>query len=171
MGAAGAVEAVIADALAICAVAAPTFAEGERAALVAGRLRAQGAAPRIDAAGNVVARFGAADGPAAIVAAHLDTVFAAGTPLRPHRDGGVLRGPGIGDDALALAALVHLARRLAGAAQAPASVVLAATVGEEGSAICAAPAHCSTRSSATRSWRSRATASNRSRSRASARPG
>lgn len=133
MGAAGAVEAVIADALAICAVAAPTFAEGERAALVAGRLRAQGAAPRIDAAGNVVARFGAADGPAAIVAAHLDTVFAAGTPLRPRRDGGVLRGPGIGDDALALAALVHLARRLAGAARAPAHpVVLAATVGEEG---------------------------------------
>jgi tripeptide aminopeptidase len=58
-------------------------------------------------------------------------VFAADTPLPVRRDGGVLRGPGIGDDALALAALVRLARRLA--ADPPAHpVVLAATVGEEG---------------------------------------
>jgi tripeptide aminopeptidase len=65
------------------------------------------------------------------VTAHLDTVFAAGTPLEPARDGDVLRGPGIGDDSLALAALVHLARRLTAAPPAH-PVVLAATVGEEG---------------------------------------
>ncbi|HWV85324.1 MAG TPA: hypothetical protein VNZ62_07735, partial [Capillimicrobium sp.] len=72
---------------------------------------AAGAAPRVDAAGNVLAAFGpaaAADRPAAIVAAHLDTVFAAGTPLRPRREGDRLLGPGIGDDSLAVAALVHL---------------------------------------------------------------
>lgn len=47
------------------------------------------------------------------------------------RDGGVLRGPGIGDDSLAVAALIHTARRLS---TTPPSrpVVLAATVGEEG---------------------------------------
>jgi len=95
---------------------------------------AAGAAPRVDAAGNVLAAFGpaaAADRPAAIVAAHLDTVFAAGTPLRPRREGDRLLGPGIGDDSLAVAALVHLARRLRAAPPAR-PVVLAATVGEEG---------------------------------------
>ncbi|HEY8582443.1 MAG TPA: M20/M25/M40 family metallo-hydrolase, partial [Capillimicrobium sp.] len=79
----------------------------------------------------MLARFGPADGPAAVVTAHLDTVFAADTPLAPRRDGDTLHGPGIGDDSLALAALVHLARRLA--AEPPRlPVVLAATVGEEG---------------------------------------
>lgn len=82
--------------------------------------------------GNVLVRFGPGDGPAAIVTAHLDTVFAAGTPLAPRRDGDVLRGPGIGDDALALAALLHLARRLVAAPAPRHPVVLAATVGEEG---------------------------------------
>jgi len=129
---AAAVDALVADALRICAVPAPTFAEGPRAELVAGLLTAAGAPARQDATGNVVARFGAdAGGPAAVVAAHLDTVFDAGTALQPRRDGDLLRGPGIGDDSLALAALVHLARRLA-AAPPERPVVLAATVGEEG---------------------------------------
>jgi len=90
-----------------------------------------GAQPTTDAAGDVLARFGPPDGPAAIVAAHLDTVFPAGTPLDPRREGDRLHGPGIGDDCLGLAALLHLARRLAGdAPQRP--VLIAATVGEEG---------------------------------------
>jgi acetylornithine deacetylase/succinyl-diaminopimelate desuccinylase-like protein len=129
----GVVDALVADALEICAVAAPTFAEERRAALVSAKLAdATGAPPATDAAGNLIVRFGPADGPAAIVAAHLDTVFEATTPLRPVRDGNRLRGPGIGDDSLAVAALVHLARHLA-AGPAPAhAVVLAATVGEEG---------------------------------------
>ncbi|UGS37898.1 M20/M25/M40 family metallo-hydrolase [Capillimicrobium parvum] len=127
----GAVDALVADALRICAVAAPTFDEGARAALVADLLREAGARPEVDAVGDVVARFGPEHGPAAIVAAHLDTVFDAATPLQPRRDGDLLRGPGIGDDSLAVAALVHLARRL-GAAPPGHPVVLAATVGEEG---------------------------------------
>ena len=119
------------DALAICAIAAPTFAEQARAAHVAGLLRAAGAAPQVDPAGNVVARFGPADGPAAIVAAHLDTVFGPEVDVTPHRDADLLHGPGIGDDSLAVAALVHIARRLA--ARPPRHpIVLAATVGEEG---------------------------------------
>ena len=94
-------------------------------------LREAGAHPQTDATGNVLARFGPAGGPAAIVAAHLDTVFGADVDVTPTRDGDVLRGPGIGDDSLAVAALVHLARRLA--ARPPVHpVVLAATVGEEG---------------------------------------
>jgi acetylornithine deacetylase/succinyl-diaminopimelate desuccinylase-like protein len=129
----GAVDALVADALEICAVAAPTFAEGRRAALVATKLAAAtGSAPVADPAGNLIVRFGAADGPAAIVAAHLDTVFDAATPLEPARDGDMLRGPGIGDDSLAVAALVHLAKRLAARPAPSHPIVLAATVGEEG---------------------------------------
>jgi tripeptide aminopeptidase len=130
---AGVVDALVADALEICAVAAPTFAEGRRAALVGEKLAAAtGFVPATDDAGNLIVRFGPADGPAAIVAAHLDTVFDAATELHPTRDGDRLRGPGIGDDSLAVAALVHLAQRLAGHAVPAHPVVLAATVGEEG---------------------------------------
>jgi acetylornithine deacetylase/succinyl-diaminopimelate desuccinylase-like protein len=90
-----------------------------------------GVAAQLDDAGNVLARFGPAAGPAAVVTAHLDTVFDADTPLAPACDGDRLRGPGIGDDSLAVAALVHLARRLTAAPPAH-PIVLAATVGEEG---------------------------------------
>ena len=122
---------IAADALALCAIAAPTFTEAERGRAMAEMLRAAGARPATDPAGNVLARFGPDDGEAAIVTAHLDTVFPAGTPLDARREGDRLRGPGVGDDCLGLAALLHLARRLAAAApQRP--VLLAATVGEEG---------------------------------------
>jgi acetylornithine deacetylase/succinyl-diaminopimelate desuccinylase-like protein len=127
-----AVDRVAADALALCAIAAPTGDEEERARAVAQRLAEAGAAPARDAAGNVIARFGPEGEPAAVVAAHLDTVFPAGTPLEPRRSAGALHGPGIGDDCLGLAALVHLAARLADGAAPVHPVVLAATVGEEG---------------------------------------
>jgi acetylornithine deacetylase/succinyl-diaminopimelate desuccinylase-like protein len=97
---------------------------------VADRLRAAGAQVQADETGNVVARFGPG-GPAAILAAHLDTVFGPEVDVTPSRDGDVLRGPGIGDDSLAVAALIHTARRLADAPPAH-PIVLAATVGEEG---------------------------------------
>ena len=80
----------------------------------------------------MLARFGPRDGAASIVAAHLDTVFPHDTPLQPRRDDGLLHGPGIGDDCLGLAALLHLARRLAAGPPPEHPIVLAATVGEEG---------------------------------------
>jgi acetylornithine deacetylase/succinyl-diaminopimelate desuccinylase-like protein len=85
-----------------------------------------------DAVGNVLARFGPANGPAAIVAAHLDTVFPAGTELEPRRTREELHGPGIGDNCLGLAALLHLARHLGDRGEPQHPVLLAATVGEEG---------------------------------------
>jgi acetylornithine deacetylase/succinyl-diaminopimelate desuccinylase-like protein len=125
-------ERVVADALELCAIAAPPFGEGPRGDEVARRLAAGGAKPERDGAGNVLARFGPASGPAAILAAHLDTVFPAGTPIDARRDGGVLCGPGVGDDSLGLAGLLHAARRLAAAPAPPHPVLLVATVGEEG---------------------------------------
>jgi acetylornithine deacetylase/succinyl-diaminopimelate desuccinylase-like protein len=80
----------------------------------------------------VLARVGP-PGPAVVVAAHLDTVFPDGTPLAPSRRGGRLLGPGIGDNSVAVAALVAIAGTLARSRKAPSTpVILAATVGEEG---------------------------------------
>lgn len=125
-----AAETVLADAQRICAVPAPTFAEGPRAELVAELFAQAGAVPRRDDAGNVVCRMGG-DGPAAVFAAHLDTVFGPEQPIEIVRGDGQIAAPGIGDNSLAVAALLVLARRLATRpAQRP--VVLAATVGEEG---------------------------------------
>lgn len=123
---------LVRDTLALCAIPAPTFAEGERAAAVAELLRDARLEPALDDTGNVLARVGA-DGPAIVVAAHLDTVFPAGTELRPRRERGRLHGPGIGDNCVAIATLVELGRSLGRARRAPAMpVLLAATVGEEG---------------------------------------
>jgi tripeptide aminopeptidase len=124
-----ALDRVVADALRLCAIPAPTFHESRRAEAVLDALAEAGLAARRDDAGNVVARIGG-DGPALAVCAHLDTVFP-DEAVRVERDGIRLRGPGIGDNALGLAALLHVARDLA--AHPPATpVLLAATVGEEG---------------------------------------
>lgn len=126
----GSAETVLADAQRICAVPAPTFAEGPRAALVAELFAGAGARAELDEVGNVVCRIGG-DGPAVVLAAHLDTVFGPDQPIEIVRGDGRIAAPGIGDNSLAVAALLQLARRLA--TRPPARpVVLAATVGEEG---------------------------------------
>ena len=91
-----------------------------------------------DAEGNVLGWLPGA--PAAsprarplVMAAHLDTVFPAGTEIRVERDGETLRAPGIGDDGRGLAALLALARCCVDLGIRFAHpVLLAATVGEEG---------------------------------------
>lgn len=121
---------IVADAEALCLIPAPTFAERERGEAVLARLQALRLDAAFDGVGNVVARIGE-DGPALALCAHLDTVFPAETPLGVRREGGRLVGPGIGDNALGIAALLHVARDLVLAP--PASpVLLAFTVGEEG---------------------------------------
>ena len=120
------------DASALCAIAAPTGREARRADWVAAELAASGLRPSRDTVGNVIVRFGP-DGSPLIVAAHMDTVFADVEKIRVTQDGPVLRGPGIGDNALGVAGLLWLARRasrLAWAGRLP--LALAATVGEEG---------------------------------------
>lgn len=124
-------EQLLDDARRICAVPAPPFAEAERGAYVAECFRQAGAAPRIDAVGNVIAWFGPADEPAAVFAAHLDTVFPAGTPIEFTEGNGRISAPGLGDNSVGVAALVHLARFLVGRPLERA-IALVATVGEEG---------------------------------------
>jgi tripeptide aminopeptidase len=131
-----AAERAIADAQRICAVPAPTFAEGPRGELVAALLAEAGApAVETDAVGNVIGKFGPTHpeggAPPVAFAAHLDTVFAAGTEIAFTRDGDRLAAPGIGDNSLGVAGLLHLARHLRDRTLTR-PVWLVATVGEEG---------------------------------------
>jgi tripeptide aminopeptidase len=126
-----AVARAIEEACAICAIPAPTGREQRRAAWVADRLREAGLAPQIDDAGSVIARIGPPGEPI-VVAAHLDTVFTEEDAIAVHRDGAVLRGPGIGDNSLGVAGLLHLARHATEHPPAARPLVLAATTGEEG---------------------------------------
>lgn len=122
---------VLADARAICAVPAPPFAEADRARFTVALLAGAGVQSRLDETGNVIAWLGPVDEPAAVFAAHLDTVFAAGTPIEFAEADGRVSAPGLGDNSLGVAALVHLARLL-GERRPPRALALVATVGEEG---------------------------------------
>ena len=118
----------------IAAVPAPTGAEADRSRLVAALFAETGLAVEVDDLHDVVATLrGDGDGPPVLLAAHLDTVFAAGTALPIRRAGDRLFGPGVGDNSLGVAALLVLPDLLAAAgATRRSDVLLVANVGEEG---------------------------------------
>jgi acetylornithine deacetylase/succinyl-diaminopimelate desuccinylase-like protein len=127
--------AIVETAIAIQQIPAPTFDEARRGAEVAGRMRALGLADvQIDAVGNVYGRrAGHSGGPGLLIAAHLDTVFPAETDLAVRRDGMRIYGPGLGDNSMGVAALLHLAQALMKADVANAGDIwFVANVGEEG---------------------------------------
>jgi tripeptide aminopeptidase len=118
----------------VAQIPAPTGSEHGRAHWMAARLAETGLSPRIDAAGNVIARVpGAYEDAAVVVCAHLDTVFPADTSLAVHREGSRVSGPGICDNGRGLAVMLSLAcavhRCRTGFARA---VEFVATTGEEG---------------------------------------
>ena len=117
-------------------IPAPDFRAPLRAAHLQEVLRGIGLVDvRQDATGNVLAVLPGSDRhlPAIVLSAHLDTVFPELTEIHIERQGSVLRGPGIADDAAGLAAVVAIMRALHDA-RVPLrrDVVVAATVGEEG---------------------------------------
>jgi acetylornithine deacetylase/succinyl-diaminopimelate desuccinylase-like protein len=127
--------AIVETAIAIQQIPAPTFDEARRGADVAERMSALHLADvRIDVIGNVYGRrAGSAGGPGLLIAAHLDTVFPAGTDLAVRRAGARIYGPGLGDNSMGVAALLHLAQALAQADVAHAGDIwFVANVGEEG---------------------------------------
>ena len=71
----------------ITEVPAPEFQEGPRAQLVRKLLEAYGLKARIDSIGNVVAEYPGADSEVVLLAAHLDTVFPAGTNVTVRQNG------------------------------------------------------------------------------------
>jgi tripeptide aminopeptidase len=115
----------------IATVPAPTGGEAARAAIVAGWWREDGCRDvKVDATGNVWALARPGAGGAVVLAAHLDTVFPEDLPHDVRRVDGRLVGPGVGDDAVALAALSAVGTVLSGQQGCP--VWLLATAGEEG---------------------------------------
>ncbi len=116
-------------------IPSPTFKEGKRAAYYKQRFTDLGLSKvRIDAAGNVIGeRPGSDPSKTLVIAAHLDTVFPEGTDVKIKREGPLLIGPGIGDDARGLAVMIAIVRALNDAKIATKSnVVFVADVREEG---------------------------------------
>ncbi len=113
-------------------IPAPTGEEADRARQVARWWDEDGVTDvALDEVGNLWGSAVSGDGGALVVAAHLDTVFSRGVEHAAHRDGTRLRGPGVGDDNVAVAALSVVGQMLA---ETPLRrpLWLVATVGEEG---------------------------------------
>lgn len=129
------IEAVASLAQRICEVPAPTGWEQERALLVASLWQERGYTPEIDAVGNVyVTRRGTrTQAPLLMLLAHTDTVFPAATPIIVKREGDTLHGPGISDNSVSVAAMLHTFDLLDELAlETPTDILAVANVGEEG---------------------------------------
>ena len=123
--------------VALTEIAAPPFKEAVRGKAYADLFRAAGFANvDIDEAGNVLALrrgTGKPGGKLVVIAAHLDTVFPEGTPVKVRREGNRLYAPGVGDDTAGLATLLSLAKALNAAKVAtPMDILFVGDVGEEG---------------------------------------
>lgn len=118
-------------------IPAPPFGEKPRAEAFAQMLREIGGTEvSIDQLGNVFARrkgHGRGKGPTVMIAAHLDTVFPAGTDVTVRRAGDTFSAPGIGDNSRGLVVLLMLAEVMKRQNIATVGDVLfVGTVGEEG---------------------------------------
>jgi acetylornithine deacetylase/succinyl-diaminopimelate desuccinylase-like protein len=123
------------DIITLTQIAAPSFKEETRAQAFRAMAVAHGLKNvEIDAEGNVTGmRPGIGNGPLICVAAHLDTVFPAGTELTVRREGTKLFAPGVGDDTRSLAVLLAWLRAMDAAnVRTRADVLFVADVGEEG---------------------------------------
>jgi acetylornithine deacetylase/succinyl-diaminopimelate desuccinylase-like protein len=134
----------------IQAIPAPTFQEEARAAFFLEQFQRLGLRDvQRDAAGNVLARlpgggphlpqttgamvYPPAAGRSLVISAHLDTVHPFTTPLTSLRSEDRIVGPGIGDNALGLAAVLGLAQLLVeNQVRLPGDLWLAVNVCEEG---------------------------------------
>ncbi len=125
--------------IALTEIPAPPFEEAERGRAWLAMAAAQGLTEvRMDEVGNVTALRRGAGGSEhgtdlLCVAAHLDTVFPAGTEVRVRQDGTRLLAPGVGDDTRSLAVLLAFARAMDAAdIRTRRDVLFVADVGEEG---------------------------------------
>jgi acetylornithine deacetylase/succinyl-diaminopimelate desuccinylase-like protein len=122
----------IRNTLQIQSIPAPTFSEAQRADSLRRSLLGAGLSPvEQDELGNVYAHINGGEAPALIISAHLDTVFPQETDLTSSQSEHHLQGPGIGDNSVALAALIELAHDLP-SSELAGDVWLIANVGEEG---------------------------------------
>jgi acetylornithine deacetylase/succinyl-diaminopimelate desuccinylase-like protein len=123
------------DLITLTEIPAPPFNEEKRAAAYLEMLRAHGLEEvEQDEIGNVMGiRRGFGNGETIVVAAHLDTVFPAGTDVRVKREGTRLMAPGIGDDTWSLAVnLAYLRAMDAAGIRTRHDILFLGDVGEEG---------------------------------------
>ena len=128
-------ERTVQDIIRLTEIEAPPFQEATRAGAFLEMARAHGLSDlEIDAAGNVTGiRRGVGNGPLICIAAHLDTVFPAGTDVTVRREGTKLYAPGVGDDTRGLAVLLAWLRAMdAAGMRTRADILFVADVGEEG---------------------------------------
>ncbi|CAH0233348.1 M20/M25/M40 family metallo-hydrolase [Roseomonas sp. CECT 9278] len=128
-------ERTVADVITLTEIPAPPFAEERRAAAYLEMLRAHGLEEvEQDAIGNVMGiRRGFGNGDVLVVAAHLDTVFPAGTDVRVRREGTRLFAPGVSDDTWSLAVNLAFIRALdAAGIRTRHDLLFVGDVGEEG---------------------------------------
>ena len=126
---------VLAEQAELSEIAAPLMKESRRGEAVRRKFESLGLTNvRTDAAGNVLGdRPGRTLHPHLVLAAHLDTVFPEGTTVKVAREGSVLEGPGIVDDARGLAVVLGVVRALdAGRVRTEGTITFVANVGEEG---------------------------------------
>src|SRR5262249_42924652 len=123
-------QSLVDDVIQVARIPAPTFAEADRVDWIERRLAGAPGERRRDEAGNLLWTWGAAP-PRLLLTAHVDTVFPHETPLEVTRADGRLRGPGIGDNATAIALAIDVLEELHGRVElAPGAIAF--TVGEEG---------------------------------------
>lgn len=127
----------VGDIVTLTEIAAPPFKEATRAKAYMAMMQAEGLTDvATDAEGNVTGirrGTGPAGGPLVVIAAHLDTVFPEGTPVKVRREGTKLYAPGIGDDTRSLAVLLAYVRALdAAKIRTKSDILFVGDVGEEG---------------------------------------
>jgi acetylornithine deacetylase/succinyl-diaminopimelate desuccinylase-like protein len=128
-------ERMVQDIITLTEIESPPFNENVRAKAWMDMARAHGLTElSMDAAGNVTGlRRGAGNGRLVCVAAHLDTVFPAGTNVTVRREGTKLFAPGVGDDTRSLAVLLAWLRALdAAGITTRDDILFVGDVGEEG---------------------------------------
>jgi Peptidase family M20/M25/M40 len=126
---------IVDDIIRLTEIASPPFGEDVRGDAYLEMLRAHGLTDvEKDTVGNVMGlRRGIGNGPLIVVAAHLDTVFPAGTNVTVRREGTKLFAPGIGDDTRSLAVLLGFMRAMDEAGvRTTSDILFVGDVGEEG---------------------------------------
>jgi acetylornithine deacetylase/succinyl-diaminopimelate desuccinylase-like protein len=123
-------ERLLRDVLAIARIPAPTFSESARMDWIERRLGSAPGTLRRDDVGNLLWTWGTGR-PDLMLAAHVDTVFGPETVLSVRREGSWLVGPGVGDNAAAIAVAIDVVEELLARRPLKPGAV-AFTVGEEG---------------------------------------
>lgn len=126
---------LLAEAVTIAEIPAPTFAEAERSAHIAKRFREIGLQDvTVDEIYNVTGRRpGPAGAPRVMVVAHMDTVHPIETDVKVRIEGDIAHGRGLRDNSTALSHVISMVPVMDEAGlELPCDLIVASSVGEEG---------------------------------------